>query len=855
MLQKTANSPGGPSHLVLLFSVSGGKNGEELGSDEEQIVFLVYLLFDVCNNKVIRVVSLQSHYVKPQPNELTETLLTEDCKEETGLDENAVRNGQPLDVALEELDRFLVAKGVHPDKGGRSFVFLTDGPCHIRQCLHHETCSKNIGLPAYYGKFYDLRKEFLKRYDRAGPVEGIKCMLEYLGLEQAQSVEYGVRQCQEMAAIVSRLLNDGHIFGDPQVVNERLEGGICMKTEVVDDNTVVRARGLPWQSSDQDIARFFKGLNIAKYSNFDIVLEYLDKRTNEPGGFTTTGRRACLQCTGLRVPIPADVAKTSAGGRPFSLRRVWRCACLSPQGRRNGEALIRFENDEQRDLALKRHKHHIGQRYIEVYKASGKDFINVAGGSNTEAQAFLSRGGQTIIRMRGLPFTATTAQVLEFFTRDPNASDVLDGEDGILFVHYPDGRSTGDAFVLFSNEEESLKALKKHREMMGTRYIELFKSTTAEVQQVLNRSMDPRNPDPPDNQLTSTLLTQLSPTAIPMIPQNFITAGTHRDCIRLRNLPGGTQVTDILTFLGEFSQYIQYQGVHLVYTAQGEASGEAFIQLDSEDAALVTVLNRHRRPMIYANKKRIIDVLQCSGDDMSLVLANSIADLAAAGLAVAPMMPQIAQMAHMGQMPQMAQMAQMPQMASMSAMPVVSSPVPMTMSLQQRPMISPSAMVTAPTLQLTSPSQAQMGTMQVTQIPQHHHHHHLTASAATFSPATMAAAAPMAQPAQRPAFYPPMLYWYPSPPVSPQTYFTPHTAPSAIIMRGLPYNVTIPDVVNYFQGFPEVTAECVQLQTNAEGKPNGDAVVTFTTRAEAERAIIERNRRHLGNRFIELFMA
>lgn len=73
---------------------------------------------------------------------------------------------------------------------------------------------------------------------------------------------------------------------------------------------------------------------------------------------------------------------------------------------------------------------------------------------------------------------------LEFFTREPHSSEVLDGEEGILFVHYPDGRSTGDAFVLFSTEEESAKALKKHREMMGSRYIELFKSTTAEVQQV-----------------------------------------------------------------------------------------------------------------------------------------------------------------------------------------------------------------------------------------------------------------------------------------------------------------------------------------------------------------------------------
>jgi epithelial splicing regulatory protein 1/2 len=38
---------------------------------------------------------------------------------------------------------------------------------------------------------------------------------------------------------------------------------------------------------------------------------------------------------------------------------------------------------------------------------------------------------------------------LEFFAREPHGCTVLDGEEGILFVHYPDGRSTGDAFVLF----------------------------------------------------------------------------------------------------------------------------------------------------------------------------------------------------------------------------------------------------------------------------------------------------------------------------------------------------------------------------------------------------------------------
>ena len=34
--------------------------------------------------------------------------------------------------------------------------------------------------------------------------------------------------------------------------------------EEIEENTVVRARGLPWQCTDQDVAKFFRGLNITK---------------------------------------------------------------------------------------------------------------------------------------------------------------------------------------------------------------------------------------------------------------------------------------------------------------------------------------------------------------------------------------------------------------------------------------------------------------------------------------------------------------------------------------------------------------------------------------------------------------
>jgi epithelial splicing regulatory protein 1/2 len=331
------------------------------------------------------------------------------------------------------------------------------------------------------------------------------------------------------------------------------------KDDEIDSNCVVRARGLPWQSSDQDIAKFFSGLNVAK------------------GGVAL---------------------------------------CLSPQGRRNGEALIKFESQEHRDMALKRHKHHIGQRYIEVYRASGEDFLSVAGGKSSEAQAFLSRGAAVIVRMRGLPYDCTAKQVLDFFASGENSCTVLDGADGVLFVRKPDGRATGDAFVLFANESDAPKALSKHRECIGSRYIELFRSTTAEVQQVLNRSLESRTYEPEP-------LPPLIPH-MPLLPQHFITSGTKKECIRLRGLPYEAQVEHILEFLGDYAKNIIFQGVHMVYNAQGQPSGEAFIQMDSEQSACITAQQKHHRYMIFGKKQRYIEVFQCSGEDMNLVLTGGI---------------------------------------------------------------------------------------------------------------------------------------------------------------------------------------------------------------------------------------
>ncbi|XP_017773604.1 PREDICTED: RNA-binding protein fusilli isoform X1 [Nicrophorus vespilloides] len=547
----------GPHHVCVLYVATAGLQGPLMGSDEQEIVLLIYVIVDVMQNKIVGV---QQYPIRPLSADSEDTILLEPLTTDSGLTDELIKSsGRLLDNAISEFDAY--CNSLHIDPHNPGFRLITDGQLPLRQCLHPEACRKEIELPFYYTTFHDLRKDasrFAGKNDEMP--QNITDMLSCLELNPETENEFYKSEAKDMVNIVQKLIKEGHKFDLPENIALVLEPGICSKDDEIDSNCVVRARGLPWQSSDQDIAKFFRGLNVAK------------------GGVAL---------------------------------------CLSAQGRRNGEALVRFINQEHRDMALKRHKHHIDSRYIEVYRASGKDFLSVAGGSSCEAQAFLSRGAAVIIRMRGLPYDCVAKQVLDFFASGDSSCTVLDGTDGVLFVKKPDGRATGDAFVLFANETDAPKALSKHRECIGSRYIELFRSTTAEVQQVLNRSMDPKTYEQP-----APLITPMP--QVPLLPQHVITSGTRKDCVRLRGLPYEAQVEHILDFLGDHAKNIIFQGVHMVYNAQGQPSGEAFIQMDSEQSAFITATQKHHRYMIFGKKQRYIEVFQCSGDDMNLVLTGGI---------------------------------------------------------------------------------------------------------------------------------------------------------------------------------------------------------------------------------------
>ncbi|KAJ7571163.1 hypothetical protein O6H91_01G152400 [Diphasiastrum complanatum] len=213
-----------------------------------------------------------------------------------------------------------------------------------------------------------------------------------------------------------------------------LVGGSALDDELKRSN-VVRLRGLPFNATESDISDFFKGLEMG------------------PDGVVI---------------------------------------CVNFQGRSTGQAYAQFATAEQANKALERNRQHIGSRYIEVFKGHPADMQGALRMVGRGSGALSGSGGLInmaipgmtgnpdmrytgVVRMRGMPYSCTSADIMAFFKGMQLAPD------GVFLCTHADGRPTGEAFVEFVNEETAVRAMQLHREPMGTRYVELFRSTKGEM--------------------------------------------------------------------------------------------------------------------------------------------------------------------------------------------------------------------------------------------------------------------------------------------------------------------------------------------------------------------------------------
>ncbi|KAL3315699.1 Epithelial splicing regulatory protein 2 [Cichlidogyrus casuarinus] len=587
--------------LVAFHVTTSGDQDEDAGCDEAPIVLISAKLIHL-NKAVVGNCEMQI-LVHPGDQELSA-----ECMDAVSLTERELLCQISLPKALHQLNSWLKENGLTCEKTGRAnFCLVTDGPVCLRLVLHPNMVKFGLNdfrLYPYLLSYIDLREAVKAQLNLDSPVRGIVHICEILNMElpylpmslfervncllsdeTASELKKNIEKrnselldggeqmlglwprehCRDLARIVLHLIrvvgpgggDRGNLSTGSYVSAKKYEivSEYSRRTEQVDDTCVVRARGLPWQTTDQEIHQFFRGITIA------------------PGGIALV---------------------------------------LGKNGRRNGEALIKFKNSAQKDLALRRHKHHMGNRYIEVYSALAQEFLDAASADTEDGEKFISKiksGEQCLVRIRGLPYDANETDIIRFFDKINVA--VEGGQEGVMLVKRKDGKATGDAFVIFANSEDAERALTNHRQHIGSRYVELFKSTPAEVNQVMNgvhntqqqtvnlSSIFQPNVDYSYSQLGDVKLPLLNcnlpESTVNFVPpapllQELLPVSTSNPLVKISGMPLSATTDELLNFLGYFCSFVMPQGIHLVKDSSGNLpTGEAVIELSSDLAAQLLV--------------------------------------------------------------------------------------------------------------------------------------------------------------------------------------------------------------------------------------------------------------------------
>nr|2HGL_A Chain A, Heterogeneous nuclear ribonucleoprotein F [Homo sapiens]2KFY_A Chain A, Heterogeneous nuclear ribonucleoprotein F [Homo sapiens] len=129
------------------------------------------------------------------------------------------------------------------------------------------------------------------------------------------------------------------------------------------------------------------------------------------------------------------------------------------------------------------HHHHHSSGLVP----RGSHMASMTGGQQMGRGSMMlgPEGGEGfVVKLRGLPWSCSVEDVQNFLSD----CTIHDGAAGVHFIYTREGRQSGEAFVELGSEDDVKMALKKDRESMGHRYIEVFKSHRTEMDWVLKHS-------------------------------------------------------------------------------------------------------------------------------------------------------------------------------------------------------------------------------------------------------------------------------------------------------------------------------------------------------------------------------
>jgi len=279
-----------------------------------------------------------------------------------------------------------------------------------------------------------------------------------------------------------------------------------------------RLRGLPFKASLEDVLVFFQGL---------VILDVVVVDNNQNDAVIGSGEAFVVFANPLDFQMALQRDRLHMGQRyieVFQGKRADYYAAIASKywqnrgdTRKNGESRIKPSQDHvepinawssngptpAQALASQKHSNHIEsnnnhQHHNERGSSNTRHKGHVGGRGNQGNMGGMHpgshRGGRGsgggiqvgehtgFLRMRGLPFNTTKAEISEFFKQYHPI------EDSITLTYRSDGRATGEGYVGFNSPDDAQQAMLLHKSTLGSRYIELFISNKEEHSRALARS-------------------------------------------------------------------------------------------------------------------------------------------------------------------------------------------------------------------------------------------------------------------------------------------------------------------------------------------------------------------------------
>ena len=215
---------------------------------------------------------------------------------------------------------------------------------------------------------------------------------------------------------------------------------------------------------------------------------------------------------------------------------------------------------------------------------------------HSETSGLTSGEKGLFLKLTGMPFTAKDADILQFLKGvNIAAVYIIPNKQG---KHA--GKSSGSAFVESATQDDCIKALKRHGQFLGNRYINVTRCTLEEIVSTLNIDMSLLSGDMGGGQSNfgaGSFSPNLPPgdsigvdntASMVAASANINLADIKDGCVvGVRNLPVSTTPDDILRLFKGFPAIPDSVRIH--YIDANRCSGDAMITLVSNERAKIAI--------------------------------------------------------------------------------------------------------------------------------------------------------------------------------------------------------------------------------------------------------------------------